>query len=251
MIPDTLLPLANLQDNPPPSSAFIFVFDPRIHTNLSAIATSTNITKKDIEGTNGTITFQLGHVAVVLLCEPQYTIQRAEVTLQGGQLNATLIESPLLGNFPESAANSLFSRAFLNAFAPLDVGNRPAMSTFIPDHGRQALLSLPEINQNMNGVIQSAAKAYISGYTGTNGSRLDILPSYTSSNQSVAVQGQKISLVSGKTFLVALWGLDAVIVLILAILLCTINAKEMRLLSLQTMETIYRGAFLSQLQGSR
>lgn len=167
------------------------------------------------------------------------------MTLQDGQLSATLTGQSLLGNFPESAANSLFSQAFLNAFASDGFVNRPAVApTFTKvsaSSNHWALLSVSEINQNMNGAIQSAAKAYISGYAGFDRSHLGVFPSYTTFNRTAAIQYQEISLVSSRPFLLALWALDGVIFLVLVILLCAKNAEEMWLFSLQTMETVYRG----------
>ncbi len=189
---------------------------------------------------NSTIEFNIGNMAAILLCDPHYTIQRAEVVLQNGQLKTTLVDLPLIGNFPEPAANSLFSQALLNAFSPGGKTDSPAISALKLGDDR-ASLSLPNISQNMNDFIQSAAKAYISGYTGLDGSQLGLFPSYSSFNQTVISQQHQVSLISSRVFLVALWVLDVIIICILVVLLCTTSVEEMWPFSIQTMETIYRG----------
>lgn len=238
------MPLLDLDDYPVPLSAFIFAsgvtaaFDPLgtvntwVSTPNERALTNTNITGVPIA------TFAPGTMTSVLLCDPHFMISKAEVTLQDGQLHANPVEQPLLGNFPESAANSLFSQAFLNAKFPR--GSVVFPFTTGPEN-RQTLLTLPEINDNMNRLIQSAAKAYTSGFTGFNGPQPETFPSYTYFNQTATVQSSEISLVSSQPFLVALWVLDGAIALILAILLCITNARKMRLFNLQTMETVYRG----------
>lgn len=252
-----IFPLSNPQDNPLQFSAFIFVHDNLANIyDLGSVTTwiNTGDSGDMVEDANTTIYFPSGFKAAVLLCDSQYTTQRAEVTLQDEQLNATLAEAPhLLGNFPDSAANSLFSQAFLNAFAPVlgDFIGAVVANTFTTSHGdgNLTLLSLPEINQNMNKAVQSAAKAYISGYTGFGGSQLGVVPSYTSFNQTAAVQDQQISLVSSPPFVVGLWVLYAFMVLLLAALLLASNLRETQLFDLQTMETIYRGMSIPALSG--
>lgn len=105
--------------------------------------------------------------------------------------------------------------------------------------GNQTLLPLPEVNKNMNEIIQSAAKACISGYAGFNGSKLGVFPRFTSFNQTVVLQHQQPPLISSRPPLVALWMLDGVVLLVT--LLCTTSVKEMRISNLQMMETVYRG----------
>lgn len=185
----------------------------------------------------------------VLLCDPQYKIQRANVTLSNGKLSASVLPAlPLLGNFPEQTASALFSQALMNTLGNMEPDrqlNPVSMLLFTGEfHGSGPLhpLPLPVINDNMNRVLRSAAKTYLSGY-GSLGTQDPSLPSYKPRNQTATVQYQQIALVASRPFLIALLVLVAVTVVILAMLLKVVDIGNLQLFCLQTLKKVYMGIF--------
>lgn len=174
--------------------------------------------------------------------------------LSNGQLTAVVLQdSPLVGNIPERAANAIFSQGLLYALEPearvaLPI-NAVAMLTFMEaakTNGHRPLrpLSLTQISENMNRIIKSAAKAYISGFkvddTDSTNPIPALLPDYVWLSQSAILQYRQLSVISNSPFFLALGVLDGVIVAILAILMMTVDTADMWLFSLQTLEKVYR-----------
>lgn len=182
----------------------------------------------------------------VLLCDPQYKIQTASITLSRGNLSANILPaSPLLGNFPDAAAAALFSQALLGTLGldqeDLDRTLDPiSMFLFTGEFNGTGPLrpfTLPVINQNMNRVLKSAAKAYLSGYNSSFASP----PSYALFNQTAAVQYQPLALVTSRPFFIGLLAMVAIAVVILMMLLKIIDTGKVQLFNLQTLEEVYAG----------
>ncbi|KXN85133.1 hypothetical protein AN958_11673 [Leucoagaricus sp. SymC.cos] len=118
-------------------------------------------------------------VFTALMCNPQFEIRPATVSLYRGSLSAQLHSAglPTVGNISPSAANFIFANSLGDALSfPSDNGGtRPN------DIARNIFLSYPEshetmdtlpihiINQNMNVVLLSSSKALLSGYSGERG----------------------------------------------------------------------------------
>ncbi|KAF9441455.1 hypothetical protein P691DRAFT_791325 [Macrolepiota fuliginosa MF-IS2] len=233
-------------------SAFVFIADDGSDSD------GTYVSPMDLVGTNTSGPYQgqsnFVSVASVLLCDPQFEIKKAWVMLSQGQLNATVLQnSSLIGNIPKSAAAAIFSQGLLNTlgsdFDDYGVGTVAGLtflendtSDIFPNATSQPRpFPLTEINQKMNQVIQSAAKAYISGYStrheGEGPDGLD--PNFFWINRTASVDYQQTSLVSSAPFLVALGVLDAGITITLLILVRSVNTASMQLFSLQTLESVY------------
>ncbi|KAF9441991.1 hypothetical protein P691DRAFT_765685 [Macrolepiota fuliginosa MF-IS2] len=218
-------------------STFLFIGD-SIELNLTSIDTAVLYETKSQS------------LAGILLCDPQFTTQKAQVVLSNGTLNATIIlNSSLVGNFPESAANAIFSQALLFALGPVN-GNIPAYGELAsavllqsnitnPTNPPARPLPLSDINRNISLAIQSAAKAYISGYRVDNRTNIGFTSDSAWHNSTASVQYQQDSLTASKPTLIAAGALDVIIVIILAILVFSVNVADMELFSLRALEGIY------------
>ncbi|KAF5354833.1 hypothetical protein D9756_005721 [Leucocoprinus leucothites] len=140
----------------------------------------------DINSTDNSLTSHMPDEAnprhtSILSCNTHYSIQPALIILQQGRLNATLLSnhSPHVGNFPKKAADAIFSQSLMNVISPdLNSPGYPgsiAFAVFVgnswlsrsPGGQKQRglpLLPLEKINNNLNRVVQSASKLYLSGY---------------------------------------------------------------------------------------
>lgn len=186
----------------------------------------------------------------VLLCDPQFKIQRANITLSSdGKLSANVLPGfPLIGNFPETAANALFSQALMDTLRPEwedpDRLLSPiSMSLFtggLNGTGPLQPFPLPVINDNMNRVLKSAAKAYLSGFNSSEDSRA---LSFSLWNQTATIQSQQLALVTSRPFFIGLLTLAALIVTVSVALSTTIDIGKMQLFNLETLDKIYAGTF--------
>ncbi len=183
----------------------------------------------------------------VLLCDPQFKIQRANVTLSGGNLSAEIFPTlPLIGNFPETAANALFSQALLEALRPEEGDSEHLLSSIsmllftggLNGTGPLRPFPMPLINDNMNRILRSAAKAYLSGYNATSE---DHVASYALWNQAAIVQYQQLSLVTSRPFFIGLLALAAVTVTVLMALTAVTDIGKIQLFNLETLQKIYTG----------
>lgn len=100
-------------------------------------------------------------------------------------------------------------------------------------------LPLSVINNNMNKVLKSAAKAYLSGYNSSVGSTA---VSYSLWNQTATVQYQQLALVGSKTFFIVLLILAVLTAIVLMVLFSVIDIGKVQLFNLQTLEKVYIGA---------
>ncbi|KAF9440318.1 hypothetical protein P691DRAFT_767926 [Macrolepiota fuliginosa MF-IS2] len=179
--------------------------------------------------------------ASILFCDTQITIQRAQVVLSNGTLQATnFSNSSPFGNMEVDLVMDLFYQIHQILLGPSGVSGsftyRQLAGTVFLDilslqfDGRwalSALLSLSDINHNLAWVIQSTAKAVYS-----NG----CLANY---NLTASRQFQQTSLISSKQFTIALGVLDVIMVIVLMILVYIVNTTDMQLFSLQALEGIY------------
>ncbi len=221
-----------------PLSAIIFFGNSTI---LDLGSTGTPIHAKSESQSNAAMSLS------VLLCDPQYQIQRANVTLSDGKLSANVFPTlPLIGNFPETAANALFSQALLETLGPEDqdpgrlVGSISMLLFTGGWNGTGPLHPFPlsVINDNMNRILKSAAKAYLSGY---NSSLNSVSTTYALWNQTAAVQYQQLALVTSKSFFIVLLTLSVLTVAVLLALSAVIDIGGMELFNLQTLENVHIG----------
>ncbi|KAJ3555972.1 hypothetical protein NP233_g12084 [Leucocoprinus birnbaumii] len=194
----------------------------------------------------------------VLLCKTHVKIRRAKVTLHRNILQAELRPAsfPLINNFPEAAANAIFS--FSTVFAlnlQAELGHRMSHTAFLvfagPAHGAPMgsngfcdgipSISMSQINENMGRLAQVAAKIYMSGYVCKAGSPLKtLINEYAYFHQNVTIQYQQAALVASKPFLVLLVVLDAFAFLMLALLLYKLPIADIRLFNLATLMELSR-----------
>lgn len=167
--------------------------------------------------------------------------------MSNSQLSANiLLDLPLIGNFPEGEATTLFSTALLEVLGPQEEDpnrliNPISMLLFTREFdGVEPLrpLPLPVINNNMNRVLKSAAKAYLSRWYINSD---PTLPEYSLWNQTATVQYEQLALVVSRHFFIGLLALVAVTVVTLMVLLKVIGIRKVQLFNLQTLEKIYTG----------
>lgn len=168
----------------------------------------------------------------VLACDPEFKILPAIVSATASSLEATILHGdPVVKNIPTKAANVIFSKSLLDATSSRQsytdggyvngVSRQLFLSSWDLDGSTDIKIkpaSLNQINQNMNDVVASAAKAYLSGYKPNEDSIT--IPSFAKINTSAVLEIQKMALVGSKPFLIA----TSVVVGLLAVLLGSIVA---------------------------
>jgi len=118
----------------------------------------------------------VGPLASVLLCDAQPKISGGHVRLENDGTVITISSGqPPDGSFPSTAANLIFSNAFQDALAELEMVanlvNNVAADMFMTNSSVDwnttqniAPLDIPSINKNVDDFMSSAAKAFIDGY---------------------------------------------------------------------------------------
>jgi len=120
----------------------------------------------------------VGPLASVLLCEARPKISGGRVRLgNDGTVNVISSGQPPDGSFPSTAANLIFSNAFLDALVELEtlevsnLINNVAADMFMINSSvdwnnaqNMAPLDVLYINKNVDDFMSSAAKAFIDGY---------------------------------------------------------------------------------------
>ncbi|KAF7782890.1 hypothetical protein Agabi119p4_2266 [Agaricus bisporus var. burnettii] len=168
----------------------------------------------------------------VLACDPEFKILPAIVSATASSLEATILHGdPVVKNIPTKAANVIFSKSLLDATSSRQsytdggyvngISRRIFLSSWDLDGSTDIKIkpaSLNQINQNMNDVVASAAKAYLSGYKPNEDSIT--IPSFAKINTSAVLEIQKMALVGSKPFLIA----TSVVVGLLVVLLGSIVA---------------------------
>lgn len=150
----------------------------------------------------------------ILICDPQMHVVSATVTiLDNLQLHAVPRSGPLtVGNIPQDAANVVFSESLVVAMSSTNIneGRVTSIMTLVfvenvlPNEGKNLLQILPlqKINQNMNNMLRSSAKAYLSGYR-ANGTSF-IAPSFNMMETNATIAVQVLALTASKQFLISL-----------------------------------------------
>ncbi|KAF9443596.1 hypothetical protein P691DRAFT_713076, partial [Macrolepiota fuliginosa MF-IS2] len=180
-------------------------------------------------------------IVTALVCDPQLKIVPATVTLTQGSLHATSRAPPLINNILPGAANTTFSEglleatgsvdpttnwAFVNTIARVLFLTDPSLNYFDKPEGIKPL-PLPQINQNMNKIMLSAAKAFLSGYKPTEDSNLTSLDFDTISINATADEEQ-LALVGSIPFLIALGSVVGLLLSLLATLTAIVRVEELR-----------------------
>ena len=118
----------------------------------------------------------VGPLASVLLCDAQPKISGGHFRLENDGTVITISSGqPPDGSFPSTAANLIFSNAFQDALAELEMVanlvNNVAADMFMTNSSVDwnttqniAPLDIPSINKNVDDFMSSAAKAFIDGY---------------------------------------------------------------------------------------
>jgi hypothetical protein len=189
------------------------------------------------------IGFPTPDAVTALVCDPQFTVYPAQVTLNQGILHAEQLEghvpvgnvatNPMLRdqflaslipdltcNFPDSiygiSSDTFSSVARLLLFCD---ENNPCDTVFKP-------FPLPTINKNMNQFFRSASKAFLDGYNGTRpGVDTLSVPNFNTFWTKGIGQVDKMALVTSKTFFIAFCVILAVIAAFLT-LLCLVIRQE-------------------------
>ncbi|KAF5354046.1 hypothetical protein D9756_007216 [Leucocoprinus leucothites] len=229
-----------------PLSGFIFatrniaVPDGRV-LNLEGIPT-TLASRQLGPSTNGT-----DLLITVLLCDPQFKISPATVTLKGGTLSADMQSgSRVVNNIPPEAADTIFSQCLLFATSTqepwdgtLSVVNSIVRILFLTDPafeytpipGGTKPLPLDEINRRMNKILLSSAKAYLSGY------RPDFFnftfPAFEMIDSDAIGEVEQLALVGSRPFLIALMVVVAVLVVLLITLVAMVRADQLQTFDLE------------------
>ncbi|KAF5354794.1 hypothetical protein D9756_005768 [Leucocoprinus leucothites] len=239
----TILPMEEVSDShgklsaDSPLSGFIFVgsnttISDQVALNLDGIpaALSSGQLSRSAATTNATDDLLI----TALICDPQFKISPATVTLQSGTLWADIQPGlPPANNIPPEAANAIFSQSLLFATSTREAWgdaaslvNNIARILFLSDPSFEYTskpagikpLPLDEINRQMDKVLLSSAKAYLSGY------RPDIknltFPSFEMIDSDAIGEVEQLVLVGSRPFLIAL----VVVVVVLVVLLITLVA---------------------------
>ncbi|KAF9440640.1 hypothetical protein P691DRAFT_715523 [Macrolepiota fuliginosa MF-IS2] len=190
-------------------------------------------------------------IVTALVCDPQLKIVPATVTLTRGSLHATPHTPPLINNILPGAANTTFSEglleatgsvdpttnwAFVNTIARVLFLTDPSLNYFDKPEGIKPL-PLPQINQNMNKIMLSAAKAFLSGYKPTEDSNLTSLDFDTISTDATADEEQ-LALVGSKPFLIALGSVVGLLFALLATLTAIVKVEKLQTFDLESIAKI-------------
>lgn len=177
----------------------------------------------------------------ILLCDPQFVLSPATITLTGSTLQAVAHPGDsVTKNIPPEAANVIFSQSLLDATSSVEAYgdngsqiNAVARILFFPNrsfeygkkHEGTKPLPLHEINKQMNMVLQSSAKAFLSGYV-PNLNNLTV-PSFEMIDTNAIGEVQQPALVGNKSFLVALTAVIAVLIVLLFTLVALVRKDQL------------------------
>lgn len=182
-----------------------------------------------------------------LICDPRLQITPAMVTLLRGSLHAIAQpDFPVVGNIPPSTANLIFSEALIgatssedqNTLLPGNFINNIARNLFLKDptlsksfnqsSGRVELKLLPisQINENMNVVMRSAAKSYLSGH------KPNAKNTLLSISEAVATEGwvdiEELAMVGSRPFSITVLVLVSILAVLLTSLIVILRVDQMQ-----------------------
>lgn len=196
-----------------------------------------------IPGYNGNATESV--LVSVLLCNPQFTISPATVTVIGSTLQAVIHPgTPNIRNIPVKVANAIFSASLLDAISndedipALDLVNIIASQLFFANYsfltGGNKPLPINKINNQMNQVLLSSAKAFLSGYS----PQSSFLPAFNTMDADAVGEAQQPVLVGSKPFTIALIVVVGVLVMLLIILFVMMKVDQLQLFDLENIVKI-------------
>lgn len=179
----------------------------------------------------------------ILLCDPRYTISPATVTVTGSALQAAVLPGvPVIGNIPARAANAIFSTSLLDVTSSAQLWsgifiNDIARILFFANRsfeypnvksGGTKPLPLDKINQHMNTVLLSSAKAFLSGDSSSTW-----FPAFETIGVDATGEAQRPALVGSKQFLIALIIVVGALVVLSITLLAVMKADQLQLFDLE------------------
>ncbi len=243
-------------DSPPggdadsPTSAFIFVGINTTLTNfvdLNLEDIPTNFIPPISNSTLGNITSP--HLVSALICDPQLHLAPTTVTLSNGLLQAmTRSGPPLVKNILPKAANVIFSQSLLMATSTMNmygdantVVNSIARILFLTDPSFEydnnpagiKPLSNDRINEKMNAVIQSSAKAFLSGYWLDDRESNNLtFPSFETIETNATAEMQHLALTGSRPFILGLVVVVCVLILLLGFLVAGVKAHRLLIFDL-------------------
>ncbi|KAJ3558692.1 hypothetical protein NP233_g11458 [Leucocoprinus birnbaumii] len=187
-------------------------------------------------------------LVTTLLCHPNFKLYPARVTVVGGSLQADIQPGPpVVGNIPQEAANAIFSQSLFYATTTLEAwGDTVATANNIarilifsdpsfesgPDNTTGTKpLSLDRINGQMNKLIRSSSKAYLSGYR-PNVDNLTF-PGHIMMESNAMGEFPQLVLVGSKPFLIALASVVATLIFLLIIIVATVEIDQLQAFDLE------------------
>ncbi|KAF9440641.1 hypothetical protein P691DRAFT_781814 [Macrolepiota fuliginosa MF-IS2] len=184
-----------------------------------------------------------------LVCDPRPHVSSATAVLSGISLWIDgYHDHPRVKNIPRAAVNAIFSDSLLTAASPIRSGrfNIIACILFLNPscerHYKLASgikpLSLDKINQQMNTILLSSAKVYLSGsmLTGTNPTS-----SATNMMETKAVEeAQELALVASTSFLIVLIIVVGVVILLLCTLMVMARVDHLQTFDLENIVKILK-----------
>lgn len=170
----------------------------------------------------------------------------ATVTISGDfQLQATPRSGrPVIKNISPDAANVVFSESLLIATSSTDSYTSPinpiSVILFLPsvpqplDEALSGLkpLSLDKINQNMNKMLMSSAKAYLSGYR-VDRSEDPANPSFTMVDTHGTIEVQVLALTASRLFLIGLLVVFGILVVFFGFIIIGGQVNELQTFDLE------------------
>ncbi|KAF9443592.1 hypothetical protein P691DRAFT_713072 [Macrolepiota fuliginosa MF-IS2] len=216
------------------------------HVSLDLGDIPTNLLPPTFNLTDPTINNNQTSLVSSLVCNPQMHISPATVSLSEGSLWASTHSDPsTINNVPTQAANAIFSESLLQAasstasFTDGTLVNDIARALFLsypsfesPDKPNGVKpLPLDQINQKMNAILLSSAKAYLSGYRPDNNNLS--FPVFEMVDTDAMGEKQQLALVGTKPYLVALVVIVGVLALLLVALMTAVKVDQMRTFDLE------------------
>ncbi|KAJ3559853.1 hypothetical protein NP233_g11162 [Leucocoprinus birnbaumii] len=246
LVPSVLLPLIPSSFSDPTSRNGLCntTLSNIVAMNLEGVPTTLSSGRFTSDGSSGNTTEDL--LITTLICDPQLEISPATVTLQSGSLWADVHSgSPNVNNIPPEAANAVFSQSLLfatstrEAYGDQSLVNNIARLLFLTDPSFDyetapagiKPLSVDGISRQMDRVLLSSAKAYLSGYR-PDSSNLTF-PSFKMMNSSAEGEIQELVVAGSKPFLIALIVVVVVLIVLLIFLVSVVRTSQLQTFDLE------------------
>ncbi|KXN87578.1 hypothetical protein AN958_08459 [Leucoagaricus sp. SymC.cos] len=165
-------------------------------------------------------------IFTALVCDPQFEIHPATVSLYRGSLSAEIHPAglPVVGNIPPSAANLIFADSLGDVLSFRSRSDMPqtndiAQILFLADQigllSPTDTLPIHVISQNMDRVLLSSSKAYLSGFNGTRGNTS--FPDFEMMKTEAVEDVDVLALGGSKLFLICLVALVGIVSLLMTL----------------------------------